>query len=190
MDIMPSFVGITGPTGSGKSSICRKLENKSRKRVPMDNFYKPKDKWKADNWDKPEAIKFDEFCKFLKELKETGKAMMPVFDRRINKIVDEERVVKKETMLVEGFMLLYNERVRDLLDKIIFLDIPKKIQKKRRKKRFELGGCDFNEERFEKQVWPGYKKYILPNKKHADRIVDARPELDKVVEKVRKIIES
>jgi len=69
---------------------------------------------------------------------------------------------------MEGYLALYNERLRELYDFMIFLDIPIEESLKRRCK--NIGYDDF---KYNKLILkPMHKKYVEPTKKYADLVID------------------
>lgn len=186
--MMANLVGVTGPSCSGKSTVCRALaEQEGIERLSLDNFYKPGGK--EGNYDHPDAIKFEEAHKTLQKLKKDKKVTIPEYDKIENIIAGEKTIKPVSIILVDGFMVLNHEGIRSILDKSIFLDIPKQEQLRRRMKRFREGHLDTDEDYFHEQVYPAYKKYIKPTKKHSDHVIDANKEPKKVIEEVQGKIE-
>lgn len=190
---MSCFIGISGPTASGKSSVARRLMCAEIGHVPMDNFYRPHHELGGEreeiNWDHPEAMGFERLYGFLKKLQREGRAEMPVFRMNVNVVVDRKVVTLKPAMIVEGLMLFYDRRIRDLLDERIFIEVPKEVQIERRKSRArENEDRVFDEEVFREAVYPGYEKFFQPTKKHADHVIDGTRDLDEVTEEVGEIV--
>ena len=116
--MIPFFIGITGGSGSGKTALARELKKYFGKKAKIFNF----DKYQRfgeklpllygmENWDCPEAIKWDKLYKDL------------IFLKRQIVIV-----------IVEGYLLFYKPEVRRLLDFLIFLEAKNKTRSKRRTK--------------------------------------------------------
>ncbi len=184
---MVRIIGITGPSCSGKSTVCRALEGEEVNRFSLDNFYKPGGK--DGNYDHPEAIKFEEAAKALEMLKKDQEVEIPVFDKMQNEITGERTMEPAQLILVDGFMILHNDEINKILDRSVYLDIGKEEQLKRRIKRFKEGELDTDEKYFHEKVYPAYKKYIEPTKKHADYVIDAERSVEEVIEKVKKLIQ-
>lgn len=183
--VMVELIGVTGPSCSGKSTVCRALaERDGMDRFSLDNFYKPKEDLETDNYDHPSAIKFEVAYRALKKLKQNEKVKVPEYDKVKSRVVGENIVEPSQVMFVDGFMILYHGGIRSILDKSIFLDIPKQEQLKRRRKRFNRNNLDMDEEYFHKCVYPAYENYILPTKRHADYVIDADRDLEEVVKEV------
>lgn len=138
---MVIFVGICGATGTGKSSICKKLasENKGWLHFCLDNFFIGKDRFKqAGNWldmENPSCTDFNAAYQVLAGLKQGLEAEMPVYSRREGKTTDSIIVRPAEVTLVDGYHTFYDARIVRLLDYKIFLYASEETLKKRRLER-------------------------------------------------------
>jgi uridine kinase len=85
-------------------------------------------------------------------------------------------------ILVEGYLILFNEHVRKLLTTSIWLDVDHETRWKRR--------AHFKYPEYEEKVLrPMYKKFAEPTKQYAAHIIDvANLSKEQVLEKVYKII--
>ena len=74
------------------------------------------------NYDHPDSLETDLLVEHLKELK-AGRAIdCPVYDYSLHNRSDEViRIEPKPVILVEGILLLVDERIRDLLDIKIYV---------------------------------------------------------------------
>lgn len=75
------------------------------------------------NYDHPDSLETDLLVEHLKELK-AGRAIdCPVYDYSLHNRSDEViRIEPKPVILVEGILLLADERIRDLLDIKIYVE--------------------------------------------------------------------
>ncbi|MDD5417085.1 MAG: AAA family ATPase [Candidatus Aenigmarchaeota archaeon] len=185
---MSRLIGICGPSGSGKSTICEYFSIRGISHLSMDSFFKTKEQNKTGDWDNPNALNLGEFIDTLGSIKykKTDYIFIPEYDRK-NKTRTGTKLFRiTPDVLVEGF-LLFNT-IYHSLDKKIFLDLPKEIQKERRRKRYESLGMEFDENYFENVVYPAFEQYILPYKRYAEYVIDASKDFDLVVKKVADII--
>jgi uridine kinase len=91
----------------------------------------------------------------------------------------------KKYIVVEGFMLFKDKKVRDFLDIKIYLDIPARLMLKRRVIRF---GANHVNEYDTKVAIPEFLKNGVTQKKYADFVVNASQSQEKVFSRVQKII--
>lgn len=177
-----SLIGITGGSGSGKSTVVRKITEAYSDSIciAQDNYYKSatfvnNDNITSYNFDRPEALDLDLMYENLVDLKNGKSVDIPQYD-----FVHHAR--KKETMhiepksviIVDGLMVLYDERIRNLLDLKLYVDTPADIRFVRRLQRDikERGRTvDSVIEQYVNVVRPGHEKYIEPCKAYADLII-------------------
>lgn len=186
----PIIVGIAGPSAAGKTTIVQEL----KKRIPhlqvisLDDFWKDSGLFPSievmqgisfKNWELPENLDFDRLCQALRSVR--GRAHLSR-GRRISHGMAMPRVI-----IVEGFLLLYDKRVRDMLDLKLYLDIDDDTVFSRRmeRKRYVFEGMDLY---YREVAIKEYRKYGLPTRKYADIIIDATAPLIRTVDYIVKVI--
>ena len=116
------IIGIAGGTGSGKSTFTKKLKKEFKDDVAVlyhDNYYRdqsdiPLEERRKTNYDHPDAMETELLIRQLMNLK-PGKAV----DTRSDQVV---RVEPKKVILLEGILVLADERLRDLLDIKVYVE--------------------------------------------------------------------
>lgn len=173
-------IGITG--GSGKTTIVREISKVNRDFVfiAQDNYYRSaayvsNANITAFNFDQPNAFDTDLLVEHLKRLKARKPIDMPQYDFVHHSRMEETVVVEpKHLVILEGLMILYDKRLRDLMDLRIYVDTPDDIRFIRRLQR------DINErgrttesviKQYLEVVRPGHFNYIEPTKEFADIII-------------------
>ena len=191
------FIGITGGSGAGKSTLSNALKNKYFKKIELiqlDDYYKPsEDKPKIEgmrNSDHPNALFIDKLIDDLIKLSRGETIIINTKNEYLNPKFEETKeklpfkFYPKPIVLVEGFLVLHDERIRKLLTTSIFLDVEHKTRWKRR---VHLGNK--NKEYEEKVIIPMHNKYVEPTKKYAEHIIDiSKLNKEQVFKKVEKII--
>lgn len=180
----PLFIGITGGSGSGKTTIVKKIFQEvpetSIAIIEHDSYYKDQsdmtfeDRCKT-NYDHPFAFDTDLLVEHIKQLKNGNSIEKPVYDYEIhNRKTETKTVEPKEIIIVEGLLVFYEKEIRDLLDIKIFVDTDADIRLMRRIVR------DMNErsrtlesiiDQYTDTVRPAHEQFIEPSKKYADIIV-------------------
>ena len=169
----PIVIGVTGGSGSGKTSVSRKiLENfpdLTICKIDQDYYYKdqshmPFEERLKTNYDHPFAFDTD-----LLSIEE------PVYDyenhTRSDKTIHQE---PKDVILIEGILILEDERLRDLMDIKVYVDTDDDIRIIRRIKRdmVERGRTlDSIIHQYMSVVKPMHHQFIEPTKKFADIII-------------------
>ncbi len=126
-----TIIGIAGGTGSGKSTFTNRLKDAFGSQIAVlyhDNYYRshddlPFEKRKKLNYDHPDAFETELLVKHLARLKEGQAVECPVYDYTVhNRSQKTIRVEPKPVILLEGILVLFDERLRDLLDIKVFVD--------------------------------------------------------------------
>ena len=176
------LIGITGGSGSGKSTVVKKISEAHHDSIciAQDNYYKSatyvnNNNITAFNFDHPDAFDMDLMVENLKDLK-NGKAIdMPQYDFVKHRRREETLHIEPKTIIiVDGLMVLYDKRIRDLLDLKLYVDTPSDIRFVRRLQRDikERGRTvESVVEQYINVVRPGHFNFIEPCKEYADLII-------------------
>lgn len=176
------IIGIAGGSGSGKTTIVRKISEVVSEFVfvPQDNYYKSAEyisnsNITAFNFDHPEAFDNDLLFEQLSALKNMESVEMPTYDFVHHRRAEETiKIVPKKLILFEGIMTLNDKRVRELIDLKLYVDTPDDIRFIRRLTRDikERGRTlDSVIEQYLNVVRPGHYEFIEPTKAYADIII-------------------
>ena len=175
-------IGICGGSGSGKTTIVRKISEVVSDFVflPQDNYYKSAEyisnaNITAFNFDHPDAFDNDLIIEHLTALRQGRGIEMPTYDfvhhHRTGETIS---VAPRKLVIFEGIMIFTNKAVRDLIDLKIFVDTPDDIRFIRRLVRDikERGRTlDSVVEQYLNVVRPGHFEFIEPTKAYADIII-------------------
>lgn len=201
----PIIIGVTGGSGSGKTSVSRaifdQLHGHSLMMLQEDSYYKSQDDVPFEertkvNYDHPNAFDTDLLIEQLEDLLNWKTIEIPVYDyaahTRSKEVVVQE---PREVIIVEGILTLNDARLRDLMDIKIFVDTDDDIRIIRRIQRdIEERGRTLQSviDQYLETVKPMYHQFIEPSKRYADIIVPEGGEnqvaIDLLVTKVRDII--
>lgn len=128
----PVIIGITGGTGSGKSTIAREICESFDKdciaMIEQDCYYKDQSNLTLDervktNYDHPNAFDTELLVQNLKDLIEGKSIEKPQYDFEVHNRKKETITVKpREIIIVEGILVLEDESLRDMLDIKIYVD--------------------------------------------------------------------
>ncbi|MDX9828239.1 MAG: uridine kinase [Spirochaetia bacterium] len=175
-------IGICGGSGSGKTTIVRKISELVSDFVfiPQDSYYKSAEyisnaNITAFNFDHPDAFDNPLIIEHLSALKRGESIDLPTYDFVHHRRTEETlRVSPKKVVIFEGIMVFTNKDVRDLIDLKIFVDTPDDIRFIRRLIRDikERGRTlDSVVEQYMNVVRPGHYQFIEPTKTYADIII-------------------
>jgi len=182
---MPSLiVGIAGGSGSGKSTVARKvaelLTDISVASVGMDAYYRNLshltiEERKQLNWDHPDVVDMELLGDQLEALASGAAIEKPVYDFAAHlRTARTERVSSADVVIVDGILLFWNPRVRALCDIKIFVDVEADIRLIRRIRRdIRVRGRNLNDilDQYLTKVRPMHEEFVEPTKEFADIIV-------------------
>lgn len=176
-------IGIAGGTGSGKTTLMKRIMERYADQVTVlshDNYYKRHDELSYEqrcllNYDEPAALETDLMAAHLDKLRHGEAIDCPVYDFTLhNRSAEMVHIVPKKVIIVEGILIFENKALRDLMDIRIFVDTDADIRLCRRIKR------DVNKRgrtlesvltQYQETVKPMHDLYVEPSKKFASIIV-------------------
>jgi uridine kinase len=206
MGVKPIVIGIAGGSGSGKTSVTKAIyehfKGHSILMLEQDYYYKdqahlPVEQRLQTNYDHPLAFDNDLLIKHIEQLLAYETIQKPVYDYKLhtrsNEVIEVE---PKNVIILEGILVLEDERLRNLMDIKLFVDTDADLRIIRRMLR------DINErgrtlesviEQYVSVVRPMHNQFIEPTKRYADIII---PEgghnhvaIDLMVTKIQTILE-
>lgn len=178
------IIGICGGTGSGKTTIARKIVGAVGKEnvilVEQDSYYRnladmPLDERHQANFDHPNSIDSDMLVNHLKRLKQNQPIEMPIYDYKSHtRTLQTEHISPKPVIIVEGILIFAEPRVLDVLDVRVFVDTPDDIRFIRRLRRdiAERGRTvESVISQYFATVRPMHFEFVEPSKRNADIII-------------------
>ena len=201
----PIIIGVTGGSGSGKTTVSRAIYNQLHGQaiqiITQDTYYNDqadmtREERKAVNYDHPLAFDTELLIKQLADLRNNQAIEMPVYDykqyTRSNKTVHVEPT---DVIILEGILILDDERLRDLMDIKVYVDTDDDIRIIRRIQRdmVERGrSLDSIINQYLATVKPMYHQFVEPTKRYANIIVPEGGEnqvaIDLLTTKIRDIL--
>jgi uridine kinase len=206
MEARPVFVlGIAGGTGSGKTTIAQKLVASvppgSSVLIDHDAYYRdrstlPREERERINYDHPDAIETELLVQHLALLRAGRGVDIPQYDFREHaRMVATRRVEPAPVVLVEGILVLADERLRAYMDLKLYVDTDADIRLMRRLRRdIEDRGRSFAQVRaqYDATVRPMHLAFVEPSKRFADLIVpeggENQPALDVITGRLLQLL--
>ena len=181
----PYFIGITGGSASGKTSIIRQLEaaftSDELTVVSQDNYYKDLHEHEPDedgliNFDHPDAVNLDLLHAHLLQIKKGEPAAVREYTFN-NPSVQMQKMVHyapAPLVIVEGLFVYYKPEIRRLFQLKVFIEVEEHIKLVRRIRRDHADrgyGLDEILDQYVVNVAPMYRRYIEPYKFDADVVI-------------------
>jgi uridine kinase len=184
MSASPFILGIAGGSGSGKSTIARSvlaaLPQGSGVLIEQDHYYRaqshlPLSERERVNYDHPDALEMELLCDHLDALRSGACVVRPSYDFSIHDRAKEGvRIEPAAVIVVEGILVLADQRLRARFDVKLFVDTDPDIRLMRRIRRdLEHRGRTFAQVRkqYYETVRPMHLAFVEPSKRFADLIV-------------------
>lgn len=178
------IVGIAGGSGSGKSTVARKVAEGLAPTdvafLEMDAYYHnhahvSMDERRRINWDHPDCLDLDLLVSHLDALRGGFAIDKPVYDYVSHTRAPQSvRVEPAEVVIVDGVLLLSDGRLRDRLSVRVFVDVDADLRLVRRIRRdMSKRGRPLPEilDQYVHTVRPMHQQFVEPSKRHADIIV-------------------
>lgn len=202
---MPLIVGIAGATGSGKTTVARRLTGSMPKGtvalLQHDSYYfdrsdlSPEERAEL-NFDHPESLETTLLVKHIRDLRDGKGVEVPLYDFTTHRRqVETEQLAPTSIVVVEGILVLADPALRELFDIKVFVDTDADLRVFRRIRRdIEQRGRSFDSIRkqYYSTVRPMQIQFVDPSKRWADIIVPegGRNEvaLDLLISKLRSVL--
>lgn len=180
----PFLVGVAGGSGSGKTTFCRMLFDAAPTGavviVEHDFYYRclsaipQHDRYEA-NFDHPDSLETELLVAQLKMLKAGLAIDAPQYDyASSSRLPRTRRIGPHPVVLVDGILVLADDRLRALFDLRVFVDAPDDLRYQRRLAR-DVEHRQFTAEQvfaqYHATVKPMHDQFVAPSRDAADVIV-------------------
>lgn len=201
------IIGIAGGTASGKTSIAQSIYDNFKGShttaiIKYDDYYKDQsnisfEERVKNNYDHPLAFDTDLLVEDLTKLKNGEPINKPLYDFSVhNRSKETETINPRDVFVLEGLFVLYDQRIRDLCDILVYVDTDSDIRFIRRLSRdvSERGrSIDSVINQYLATVKPMHDQFIEPSKKFANIIIPNGSEntvaIDLLITKISSIID-
>lgn len=177
-------IGIAGGTGSGKTTVVRKIIESLPKDevavIPQDCYYNdnrhiPLEVRLKMNYDEPAAIEWSLLADQIGSLREGNAIEMPTYDFiTCSRLAETIHIEPREVVVVEGILVLTDKKLRDMMDVKVFVDadpddrlirvIGRDVIERGRTAQMVI-------DRYQSVLKPMHELHIEPSKRYADLII-------------------
>ncbi|MFZ4543353.1 MAG: uridine kinase family protein [Saprospiraceae bacterium] len=181
----PYIIGITGGSGSGKTTIINKIKEQFGPEqvciISQDDYYLDRELQVTDpegyqNFDLPKSIDKKSFYRDLEKLSqgESFEKLEYVFN---NKDASQKLLTfhPAPIIVVEGLFVFHYKKIKRLLNLKIYVHAKENLKVIRRIKRDRIErGYPLDDVlyRYEHHVLPSFEKYVLPYMEDADLVLN------------------
>ncbi|MDJ0516039.1 MAG: phosphoribulokinase [Trichodesmium sp. MO_231.B1] len=178
------LIGVAGDSGCGKSTFLRRITDVFGEDfvtvICLDDYHSLDRKQRKETGITaldPRANNFDLMYEQIKALKSGESIDKPIYNHETGELDPPEKIHPNHIVVIEGLHPLYDERVRELLDFSVYLDISDEVKiawkikrdMAERGHRYEDVLASINARR------PDFDAYIDPQKAHADVVIQILP---------------
>lgn len=203
----PIFVGMAGGSGSGKSTVVRRILDQLRPdRVSVlhhDAYYRdyahlPPDLRATINFDHPDSLETSLMVEHLDQLVAGASVNVPIYDFTTHTRTEETvSVGPTDVILVDGILVLAEAEIRNRMDIRLYVDTDPDLRFIRRLERDvrERGRTvDSVVTQYLETVRPMHLDFVEPSKRYADVIIpeggENRVAIDMVVARLSAVVSS
>jgi uridine kinase len=180
----PFVIGIAGGSGSGKTTVARRIYESlhldAAVFLDQDSYYQDLghlslDERRQVNFDHPDSLDNDLLIAHIEALARGEPIEKPTYDfRRHTRMRETVRVEPRAVVMVDGILLFTERRLRVLFDLKIFVDTEGDVRFIRRLRRdIEERGRSMENviEQYLSTVRPMHFEFVEPSKRYADIIL-------------------
>ena len=179
-----TIIGIAGGTGSGKSTVVRKIVEALPPHhvavVPLDSYYNDttgmtEEERRAINFDHPDAFDWKLLIKQVNDLRNGVTIEQPTYSYILsNRLSETITVEPKPVIIIEGIMTLLNKKLREMMDLKIFVDCDpdERLIRNIQRDTIDRGRTvTMVMDRYIEVLKPMHEQFIEPTKRYADIII-------------------
>ncbi len=180
----PFFIGIAGGSASGKTTVVREimkaLGDEHVLVIMHDSYYRdrsdmPLEERRRANYDHPDALETSLMVEHLSQLQRWQPVDLPLYDfATYTRQAETLRVHPRPVIIVEGILVLADERLRAFMDVKVFVETDSDVRLIRRLQRdVRQRGRSVESviEQYMRTVRPMHLEFVEPSKRYADIII-------------------
>ncbi len=179
-----TVIGVAGGTGSGKSTLVKRLQEAFRREdvatLCHDYYYKAHPELTYEqrtqlNYDHPQAFDTDMLVEHIRALKSNVPIEHPVYSFVEHNRTEEKVAVKpSKVIIIDGILIFENKELRELMDIKVFVDTDADLRLARRilrdvRDRGRSMESVINQ--YTTTVKPMHEEFVEPSKRYADVII-------------------
>tara|TARA_B110000444_G_scaffold120461_1_gene113294 strand:- start:7748 stop:8359 length:612 start_codon:yes stop_codon:yes gene_type:complete len=203
MSLKIKIIGISGASGSGKTTVSKKIRASLNPEniliISQDSYYKDLNHLSINqrdqiNFDHPDALDLKLLETHIKSLRMGNAIDQPIYHfSNHSRQSETNKILPKKIIIIEGTLVLSKYFLRLLYDMSVYVDLnqEKCLERRINRDHQERGRSKKSVmDQYENTVKPMFEKFILPGKSLADIIIrgiDNEKDISKIIEYIQKI---
>jgi len=195
-----TWIGICGGSASGKSTVADAVDMLYHGHslvISLDSYYKPHDSLTFEerdiiNFDHPTSFDFELLEKQLELLKHSTEVDMPQYSfKEHTRLNYTKKIFLKPIVIVEGMLILYRPKIRELLDLKVYIELNEEIRLCRmidRDIKERNRSLEKVKDQYFRDVKPMHELYVEPQKQYADEIIDGSQDVANIAIHIQKLV--
>lgn len=178
------LIGVAGGSGSGKTTVVRRIVDAIGPGnvvvLHHDSYYRdashlPMEERARINYDHPNSLETELLIEHLEALRARDAVEVPVYDFAHHVRTTETRAAEpRPVIILDGILILWDQRLRELMDVKVFVDADADVRLGRRLRR-DMKERDRSPDSVLNQymatVRPMHLEFVEPSKRYADVII-------------------
>jgi uridine kinase len=197
-------IGVSGGSASGKTTVANRIKEECKDSVELlsqDYYYLPYDHLSFEervklNYDHPNAFDTERLIHDIDQLKRGIAIDRPVYSyTEYTRLPETVRVNPAKVIVVEGFMIFENAKLRELMDIKVFVDTDadeRLVRRIIRDVRERGRSLESVITQYINTVKPMHEQFVEPYKKYADIIIPRggmnEIAIDMLIHRIRAIV--
>ncbi|MGK7311760.1 MAG: uridine kinase [Candidatus Longimicrobiales bacterium M2_2A_002] len=183
-DATPVLIGVAGGSGSGKTTVVRRIVDAIGADdvvvLHHDSYYRDASHLAMEervqiNYDHPDSLETGLLIEHLEALLDGRTVEVPVYDfaRHVRR-PETETVEPRPVIILDGILILWDSRLRELMDVKLFVDADADVRLGRRLRRDmeeRARSPDSVLAQYMATVRPMHLEFVEPSKRYADVII-------------------
>lgn len=185
MTSRPVLIGVAGGSGSGKTTVVRRIIEalggaEDVAVLHHDSYYRdssglPPEERALINYDHPDSLETELLIRHLHALLGGEAVDVPIYDFTNHvRTARTQRIEPRPVIILDGILILWDGRLRDLMDVKLFVDADPDVRLARRLRRdTEERGRSAQSvlDQYMETVRPMHLEFVEPSKRYADVIL-------------------
>lgn len=192
----PKIIGVAGGSCCGKTTLAQELRQIYCDRITsilFDDYFLGMERvrdWNVTDWESPNLYNFFTLANDLERISKGQEVTIECHSREsVAAGISQRSIIPTPLVVIEGFLLFHDPRVRSYLNLKVFINLPEDIMLSRRLSRINSSDGWDDPKYITEKLIPGHRQWVLPQREYADLILDSTKPMAESVSRVRALLD-